>query len=65
MSFVHVASQRFSLTPHLCNLSKYRCTNSISIVMVSNVASSVKKLVCLWTSGGHIRVGAVEEPGVE
>lgn len=34
--------------------------------MVSNVASSVKELVCLWTSGGprvDIRVGAIEEPG--
>lgn len=34
--------------------------------MVSNVASSVKELVCPWTSGGprvDIRVGAIEEPG--
>lgn len=34
--------------------------------MVSNVASSVKELVCPWTSGGSrvdIRVGTIEEPG--
>lgn len=34
--------------------------------MVCNAASSVKELVCPWTSGGprvDKRVGAIEEPG--